>query len=814
MHACRSLRSAAMLLAALVLTALAAAVPAAAGCDDDDRPGAPHSLRATPLGSTGIMLQWSSNAGHYDIYIRDAKGRAVPEAPDITGGATNRNYLEFYGLKPDKEYFFSIRARTEGGTQGCVSKNASETVSARTDLADLDRICSNYEKTAQENIRAMRGKGCPLPGSAYSGIWATQKGAHFTYCLEQKRARLQGDANAQWQRNRDLEACNTKAGKCWSYAGAATTAELANKELKCGFTGPRWHIFISSHFDWCMSPSTSVFRRTVEARARNRMIRECKARKAKEAQGGGTGGGGGSCPVPNEWSDMLAAHNELRGQYCGSPLTWDCGLAQEAQKFAEECACGHSNAPGVGENLAAKSVFPDAYPAGSDRDAFKDTWACEKDLYDFNNPKIVGGFKENCKGPPEGSGVNGHFTQVVWKGNKQLGCGRARCPVKDKDCKVVPNGGFFTNWVCRYRGFDANGTSVGGNDSGKLAENVQKPPNCTTQKFHSRSVTTCFRGMVPTSSGQCACPTGTRWNGRTCAIPQRSSKPASSRPAPPPVEASRCPADRPNGTFPNCCPQNARFESGVCKQASSGGGGSTTSRREVCRSPRPVGTFPNCCPTGTFFSDGACRRPTGGGGTNGTQPGGSTPRCAGDRPVGTYPNCCPTGMRFEGGACRRPAGNGGSNGTQPTKTPMCSGARPVGTYPNCCPSGMFFKDGACRRGGGGTNGTQPTTTPTCSGARPVGTYPNCCPSGTSYQNGQCTRPSSSTAPQPAPSTQTNQGTCTGGRIGRPPYCRCPSGTRYLGGRCRRSHSPTNPGPAKKVCPSGLTGPDCDQIIVR
>ncbi|MBO0201130.1 fibronectin type III domain-containing protein, partial [Vibrio alginolyticus] len=80
---------------------------ASAGCDDDERPAAPHSLRANPLGATGIMLQWSSNAGHYDIYTRDKQGRPVPEAPDITGGATNRNYLEFYGLKPDKEYFFS-----------------------------------------------------------------------------------------------------------------------------------------------------------------------------------------------------------------------------------------------------------------------------------------------------------------------------------------------------------------------------------------------------------------------------------------------------------------------------------------------------------------------------------------------------------------------------------------------------------------------------------------------------------------------------------------------------------------------------------
>ncbi|MEI9900919.1 MAG: CAP domain-containing protein [Hyphomicrobium sp.] len=128
---------------------------------------------------------------------------------------------------------------------------------------------------------------------------------------------------------------------------------------------------------------------------------------------------------------MLAAHNELRGQYCGAgaPLTWDCGLAKEAQKFAEDCACGHSNAPGVGENLATRSVLPDKYPAGSDRDAFNDTWGCEQTEFHFDNPVIVGGFKEDChKGKDGNPPVNGHFTQVVWKSNKQLGCGRARCP--------------------------------------------------------------------------------------------------------------------------------------------------------------------------------------------------------------------------------------------------------------------------------------------------------------------------------------------------------------------------------------------------
>ena len=138
------------------------------------------------------MLQWSSNVGHYDIYIRDKSGRPVPEAPDITGGATNRNYHEFFDLKPDKEYFFSIRARTEGGTQGCISKNTSETVSAKTDTADTHDFCNRYTKAAMAQVNDLRAKQCEHPGSSYAGPWAVKENSHFLFCLEQKRARKTG----------------------------------------------------------------------------------------------------------------------------------------------------------------------------------------------------------------------------------------------------------------------------------------------------------------------------------------------------------------------------------------------------------------------------------------------------------------------------------------------------------------------------------------------------------------------------------------------------------------------------------------------
>lgn len=118
---------------------------------------------------------------------------------------------------------------------------------------------------------------------------------------------------------------------------------------------------------------------------------------------------------------LLAAHNRARAEHCAPALTWSPALAAVATAWAESLAahdCGfeHSSSS-YGENLAAGTA------SALDADAVVAMWVDEVAAYDFRRP---------------GFGMNtGHFTQVVWRGTTQLGCGTATC-----------NG--MSLWVCNY----------------------------------------------------------------------------------------------------------------------------------------------------------------------------------------------------------------------------------------------------------------------------------------------------------------------------------------------------------------------------
>ncbi|XP_019640510.1 PREDICTED: Golgi-associated plant pathogenesis-related protein 1-like [Branchiostoma belcheri] len=137
--------------------------------------------------------------------------------------------------------------------------------------------------------------------------------------------------------------------------------------------------------------------------------------------------------------NCLAVHNELRAKHGAPALKLSDKLTEHAQKWADHLAkigkLEHSEGSGYGENVAMQ--WGDDVPARS----FVQQWYSEVERYDFGDKG--GNYQPSA----------GHFSQVVWKGSKELGVGTAK---SDKGMAVT---------VCNY--------SPPGNMQGAFGSNVQ-----------------------------------------------------------------------------------------------------------------------------------------------------------------------------------------------------------------------------------------------------------------------------------------------------------------------------------------------------
>lgn len=126
----------------------------------------------------------------------------------------------------------------------------------------------------------------------------------------------------------------------------------------------------------------------------------------------------------SSWQERaLDAHNQYRSKHQSPPLQWSPKLEAYAQQWANRCKYQHSNY-GFGESLGYGQ---------SNIVELIDLFYEENKLYNY----LFGGF--NLK--------TGHFTQLVWKSTKSIGCGQAIC-----------NGGSFKLYVCLY---DPPGNVIG-----------------------------------------------------------------------------------------------------------------------------------------------------------------------------------------------------------------------------------------------------------------------------------------------------------------------------------------------------------------
>ncbi|KAK2593942.1 hypothetical protein QQS21_008349 [Conoideocrella luteorostrata] len=159
-------------------------------------------------------------------------------------------------------------------------------------------------------------------------------------------------------------------------------------------------------------------------------------------------------------STILEKHNLHRKNHSASALEWDDTLAQYAANTANGCVFEHDmkqGGGGYGQNLASQgsSGNIDNLKVKSAAQGVTDMWyngeaGNYNSFYGMSNPPSnvpLGDF--------------GHFTQLVWKSSKKVGCATVKCP----GGSVLSLPAWYT--VCNYQ--------PPGNYGGQYGANVLKP---------------------------------------------------------------------------------------------------------------------------------------------------------------------------------------------------------------------------------------------------------------------------------------------------------------------------------------------------
>ncbi len=180
-----------------------------------------------------------------------------------------------------------------------------------------------------------------------------------------------------------------------------------------------------------------------------------------------------------EIQDIVRFHNDARRDVGVGSLVWDANIATYAQEWADflkdnknceifdrannsdhhrstlgrkEKNWGENLAWGIGSPSMSFSSIVDAHGA-------TDGWVSEKECYDYASNRYV--WNNSCKSanerilrrplsPGERGPLNtvGHYTQVVWKDTKKVGCGKQTCG-EYYDERIGGNAKGIV-WVCNY----------------------------------------------------------------------------------------------------------------------------------------------------------------------------------------------------------------------------------------------------------------------------------------------------------------------------------------------------------------------------
>lgn len=153
-------------------------------------------------------------------------------------------------------------------------------------------------------------------------------------------------------------------------------------------------------------------------------------------------------PIETVASRLLAAHNAERARLGLKPLVWSAKLSENARKWAQ--------------TLATSDMFEHA-PVGADGGQGENLWTGTRD--DFTPEEMIGFFIDEGKLFKRGKFPDvstsgrwedvGHYTQIVWKDTREVGCAIANNPRSDYlVCRYFPAGNVVGQPVFDYKAAD------------------------------------------------------------------------------------------------------------------------------------------------------------------------------------------------------------------------------------------------------------------------------------------------------------------------------------------------------------------------
>ncbi len=130
-------------------------------------------------------------------------------------------------------------------------------------------------------------------------------------------------------------------------------------------------------------------------------------------------------------SELLKVHNSIRSGVNLPPLQWSAELAAFSQKWADTLilrnGSGHNPNTPYGENIFVTG--PGSTPARVVRE-----WESESRDYSYRTNACA---SDDC----------GHYTQIIWRSSRRVGCGVARTPRREVwVCSYDPPGNYRNEW--------------------------------------------------------------------------------------------------------------------------------------------------------------------------------------------------------------------------------------------------------------------------------------------------------------------------------------------------------------------------------